>query len=84
MRTLGAFVKPEMPHSLTSRGESSEVTFAFSTNGSLIMFTVNCFVFLMLSAVSFRSPSDSCEMDTETIGGDCVTWLNQLPRKIHS
>ena len=46
-----------------------------------MMFTVNCFVFLMLSAVSFRPPSESEEMDTETSGGDCVTWLNQLEAK---
>ena len=81
--TLGAFVRPEIPHSLTSRGESIDVTFAFSRNGSLMMFTVNCFVFLMLSAVSFRPPSESEEIDTETSGGDCVTWLNQLPRRDH-
>ena len=70
-----------MLHSLTSCGESSDVMFAFSMNASLMMFTVNCFVFLILSAVSFRPPSGSCAMDMETSGGDCVTWLNKLQWK---
>ena len=83
MLTLGAFVRPEIPHSLTSRGESSDVMFAFSTNGSLMMLTVNCFIFLMLSAVSFWLPSGSGKIDTEISGGDCVTWLNQLRQKEH-
>ena len=77
-RTLGSLVRPETGHSLTSAGASSEVKLAFSTNGSLMMFTVKFFVALMLLAVSFRPPLGLAEHDTEMVGGLCVTWLNQL------
>jgi hypothetical protein len=49
--TLGSWVKPEMFHSLTSGGASTDVSLAASANGSLIKFTTNCFVARMLSRV---------------------------------
>ena len=76
--TLGAFVKPDIPHSPTSGGESIDVMLAFSMNGSLMRFTVNPFVFLMFAAVSLRPPSASCATEMEMSGGDCETWLNRL------
>lgn len=46
-------MRPVIGHSLTPRGASMEAAFACSTHGSLIMFTVNPFVALMLRLVSF-------------------------------
>ena len=78
MLTLGAFVNPDIPHSPTLGGESIDVTFAFSMNGSLMRFTVNPFVLLMFAAVSLRPPSGSCATEMEMSGGECETWLNKL------
>ena len=81
-RTLGSFVSPEIGHSLTSLGALSEVTFAFSMNGSLMMFTVKFFVALMLCAVSFMPDAALGLADTEieTRGGLCVTYRIMFER----
>lgn len=72
--TLGSRVRPESGHSLMLAGRSSEVMFAFSTNGSLIMLTVNCFVALMFCVVSFWPPLGVMAQETEITGGKCVTY----------
>ena len=82
MLTLGAFVNPDIPHSPTSGGESTDVMFAFSMNGSLMMFTVKFFVALMLCAVSFMPDAALGLADTEieTRGGLCVTYRIMFER----
>ena len=73
-RTLGSLVKPVSGHSLTSLGVSMEETFAFSMNGSLMMFTVKPLVSLMFLKVSFSSGSTRlCAIDTDKTGGKWVT-----------
>ena len=62
-----------MDHSLNPCGASREETFAFSTNASLMMFTVKLLVALILRAVSFMLPFALC-METLMSGGLCVTW----------
>jgi hypothetical protein len=50
--TLVDLVRPLMFHSSISAGASTDVTFAASINGSLMMLTVNCFVASIFSLVS--------------------------------
>ena len=66
-RTLGAFVRPLMSHSLNSGGASMAVAVAFSTNGSLMIFIVNPSPFFALVGVSLTRGSVLNEIDT--IGG---------------
>lgn len=75
--TLGSLVRPVSGHSLKSVGASIHETFAFSMNGSLMIFTVKPFVALMLPAVSFGPPSGRAEHETEIIGGLCVTYVSR-------
>ena len=72
-RTLGTLVNPLMDHSSKPGGESIAVTFAFSTNGSLMMFTVKPLPFLTLIAVSLIRVGPF-EQEKETRGGQLVTW----------
>ena len=67
--TLVSFVRPLIGHSLTSSGASTEVEFAPSMKGSLIMFTVKLLVALMLDAVSFRPRGPLLLQLIETTGG---------------
>jgi hypothetical protein len=66
--TLGSWVRPEMSHSLTSAGASTDVSLAASTNGSLIKFTTNSLVARMLSRVFLGCPGKSLN-ETLMIGG---------------
>lgn len=50
--TLVDLVRPLTFHSSISAGASTDVTFAASINGSLMMLTVNCFVASIFSLVS--------------------------------
>ena len=70
-RTLGALVSPLKGHSLTSGGLSTQVLLACSTNGSLMMLTVNCLVALIFREVSlFVKPLLGWLLtETETTGG---------------
>ena len=69
--TLGALVSPVMDHSLKPGGASTDVTFAFSTNGSLMMFTVNPFPLLTFLAVSLIR--GELKQEKDTMGGQLVT-----------
>jgi len=70
--TLGALVSPLMDHSLNPGGASTEVTFAFSMNGSLMMLTVNPWLFLTLFVVSLIR-AGPFEQENDTMGGQLVT-----------
>lgn len=70
--TLRAIVKPLISHSFTSAGASTDVTFAASTNGSLMMLTVNSFVECMFSLLSLGLEGDK-EKETLRRGGLCAT-----------
>lgn len=67
--TLFSFVRPLIGHSLTSSGASIEVEFAPSMKGSLMMFTVNPLVALILAAVSLRPRGPLLLQLIETTGG---------------
>lgn len=71
--TLGSGVRPLRIHSSVVAGDSTEVALAASTNDSLIMFTVNCFVLRIFSRVSFGLLFDRLK-DMLIIGGLCETY----------
>jgi len=72
--TLFSFVKPLPIHSSTPTGASTEHQFAASTKGSLIMFTVNVLVALMLRHVSLGRVGE-WENAMLMRGGLCDTTL---------
>ena len=66
-------MRPLIGHSLTSSGASTEVVLAPSMKGSLMIFTVNPFVALILDAVSFRPCGPLLLQLIEMTGGWCET-----------
>ena len=69
--TLGSGVRPARSHSSTSGGAFIEVALAASTNGSLMMLTVNSLVAKMFSRLSFGFPGVR-EKETVNNGGSCA------------
>lgn len=67
-RTLGIGVRPLRTHSSISGGAFTEVAFAASIKGSLIIETVNCLVARMFSRLSLGFPGVS-ENETLSSGG---------------
>lgn len=71
--TLGTLVKPDNSHSLTSGGVSTQVAFACSKNGRLIILATNSLVVWIFVAVSL-SMLLVLETDKETRGGSSETF----------
>ena len=72
-----------MDHSSKPGGASIAVIFAFSTNGSLIMFTVKPpLLFLTLFVVSLIR-AGPFEQQKDTKGGQLVTWTPGVSRHTH-
>jgi hypothetical protein len=77
LRTLGSFVRPLTGHSLIFSGVLIEQALACCAKGSLIMLTVKPFPDLILLVVSLIRARPLVHA-IESVGGSCVTILNQL------